>query len=240
MYPQNRDDTRALRKVMRCLLSDNSRTAVPGFTTHIVLFIPRLSLPSALLFALIMPGCVQEMANQPRFEAYEATALFAEGTSARTLPEGVVPRSGVRDGDTTAFDPPYSTGSAESRPLVELPLRVREQFDLPELLARGQARFAIYCVPCHGLAGDGDGMVPRRGFPYPPSYHTDRLRAYPVGRIFAVIDEGYGRMQGYGAMIAPADRWAIAAYVRSLQLSRAMPLDRLSDVDRDRLMEVTP
>ena len=88
------------------------------------------------------------------------------------------------------------------------------------LLARGEERFAIYCAPCHSPLGDGDGMVARRGFPHPPSYHTDRLRAAPDRHFFDVITQGYGVMASYADRVSPQDRWAIVAYIRALQLSQ--------------------
>jgi mono/diheme cytochrome c family protein len=88
------------------------------------------------------------------------------------------------------------------------------------LLLRGQDRFDVYCSPCHGRTGDGNGMVVQRGFKQPASYHTDRLRAQPVGYFYDVVTNGFGAMQDYSAQVAPRDRWAIAAYVRALQFSR--------------------
>ncbi len=88
------------------------------------------------------------------------------------------------------------------------------------LLARGQERFRIYCTPCHSELGDGHGMVVQRGFPAPPSYHIDRLRAAPVEHFYEVITHGYGAMYSYADRVQPADRWAIASYIRALQLSQ--------------------
>lgn len=92
-----------------------------------------------------------------------------------------------------------------------------------EVLRRGQDRYAIFCTPCHGYAGDGDGMIVRRGFPPPPSYHTDRLRELPPEYVVGVISDGFGRMLPMGERIPVSDRWAIAAYVKALQLSRQFP-----------------
>jgi mono/diheme cytochrome c family protein len=99
----------------------------------------------------------------------------------------------------------------------------------PELLKRGQERFNIYCSPCHGAAGEGDGMVVQRGFPKPPSYHTQRLRAASAQHFFDVITKGYGVMYAYADRVAPADRWAIAAYIRALQLSHYARLAEVPD-----------
>lgn len=89
-----------------------------------------------------------------------------------------------------------------------------------KVLLRGQERYDIYCSPCHGMTGDGDGMIVRRGFSQPPTYHQDRLRKAPVGHFFDVITNGYGAMYPYGSRIEPEDRWAIVAYIRTLQLAR--------------------
>jgi mono/diheme cytochrome c family protein len=96
-------------------------------------------------------------------------------------------------------------------------------FPLPvnqALMERGQERYAAFCTPCHGLQGDGNGLVALRGMKHPPSYHTDRLRESPNGYFYDVISNGFGQMYGYAAQIPPRDRWAIVAYVRALQLSR--------------------
>jgi mono/diheme cytochrome c family protein len=106
-----------------------------------------------------------------------------------------------------------------------------------EVMARGQERFNVYCSPCHGQTGLGDGMVVQRGFRAPPSYHDERLRNSPPGYFFDVMTNGFGAMQDYAAQVSVSDRWAIAAYIRALQLSRHatvadVPADRRSDLDR--------
>jgi mono/diheme cytochrome c family protein len=93
----------------------------------------------------------------------------------------------------------------------------------PALLQRGQDRFRIYCTPCHSELGDGNGMVVQRGFPHPPSYHVDRLRQAPTRHFYDVITDGYGAMYSFADRVGPADRWAIAAYIRALQLSQHTP-----------------
>ncbi|MBV1795661.1 cytochrome c [Siccirubricoccus sp. G192] len=165
-----------------------------------------------LLALLALAACKQEMTQQRRYDTYEPAPLWADGASARPLPMGVVARGDLAR-EAAAAEPPEVT---------------------PALLARGQERFGIYCAPCHGPAGDGDGMIPRRGFPHPPSYHTARLRAAPAGYIFGVITRGYGVMYGYAARVEPADRWAIIAYIRALQLSRGVELASIPDA-RERL-----
>jgi len=112
-------------------------------------------------------------------------------------------------------------------------------FPLPiseELLQRGQQRYGIYCTPCHGIQGDGMGMVAMRGMKHPPSYHQERLRNVPNGYLYDVITNGFGAMYGYSAQIPPRDRWAIVAYLRALQLSRNAPVGQLPAELREKLM----
>jgi mono/diheme cytochrome c family protein len=142
------------------------------------------------------------MTQQRRLDTYESATLWPDGSAARPLPQGVVAR-GTPEQEKATLQPPAVT---------------------PALLERGAQRYAIYCAPCHGPQGDGDGMIPRRGFPHPPSYHTARLRAAPARYIFDVITRGYGVMYSYAARVEPADRWAIIAYIRALQLSRNVAL----------------
>ena len=151
---------------------------------------------------LALAGCKLDMKQQRKLNTYEKTSLWPDGTAARPLPEGVVAQ-GALARDAAAANPPPAS---------------------PELLARGQARYDTYCTPCHGSAGLGDGMIVQRGFPRPPSYHTQRLRAAPAAHFFDVISNGYGVMYGYGDRVAPGDRWAIIAYIRALQLTRAPAL----------------
>jgi mono/diheme cytochrome c family protein len=104
-----------------------------------------------------------------------------------------------------------------------------------ELLARGRERFDIFCAPCHSIAGDGDGFIARRGFPHPPSYHSDRLRSASDAHLYAVISEGYGAMYPYARRLVPSDRMAVVAYIRALQLSQHAPLDAVPADVRARL-----
>ena len=106
-----------------------------------------------------------------------------------------------------------------------------------EVLDRGEQRFNIYCTPCHGMAGNGDGMIVRRGYRKPPSYHIDRLRAALLGHFYDVMTNGFGAMPDYRAQIAPRDRWAIAAYVRALQLSQHAPAAAVPPEERQKLSQ---
>ena len=153
---------------------------------------------AVLLAAVVLTGCRLDMVQQRRMDTYEPTTVWQDGTTARPLPEGVVARGDLAR-DAVAAEPPPVTSA---------------------LLAHGRERYAINCLPCHGAAGDGDGMIVRRGFPAPPSYHTQRLRAVPARYFYDVITDGYGVMYSYAARVAPEDRWAIAGYIRALQLSR--------------------
>ena len=92
-----------------------------------------------------------------------------------------------------------------------------------EVLVRGRERFDIYCTPCHSRLGDGNGIVVQRGFRRPPSFHEPRLRQAPLGHFYDVMSNGFGAMPDYAAQVNPRDRWAIAAYIRALQLSQSAP-----------------
>jgi mono/diheme cytochrome c family protein len=135
------------------------------------------------------------------------------------LPPHVIAR-----GDLEA-DQKFYTGKIGTNDIEAIPVPVTMA-----LLRRGQDRFDIYCAPCHGRGGDGNGMVVQRGFPAPPTYHQDRLRQAPIGHFFAVMTHGYGVMYSYAQRVPPSDRWAIAAYIRALQLSHDA---RLQDVPPD-------
>ena len=174
----------------------------------------RLSaLGMAASLALVV-GCRQDMQDQPRYKPLAASRFWDDGASARPLVENTVARGHLDD------DVEFYTGKTASGTLVEaLPLPFT-----PQLLRRGQERFNIYCSPCHDRVGSGRGMVVRRGFKAPPSYHVDRLRQAPVGHFFDVMTNGFGAMPDYRAQVEPADRWAIVAYIRALQWSQQATL----------------
>ena len=199
---------------------------------------------------LSLAGCergVHEMYEQPKYKPLTPTELFADGNSSRPQVPGTIARSAGasagsssgRDGAVTLARAPGPTigVDASGRPLApgKEPVYSNPFPTTPELLQRGRERFNIYCAPCHSLAGDGDGMIARRGFPTPPSYHTDRLRNAPDSHFYQVISNGYGVMYSYADRVAPPDRWAIVAYIRALQLSQHTPASLLSDEDRGRL-----
>jgi len=171
-------------------------------------------------------GCHDDMYNQPRYEPLERSDFFDDGRASRDLPAGTVPYQ----------DPPTNTPLATARHngalLQDIPIPVNR-----ELLNRGQERFNIYCSVCHGRTGEGNGMVVERGYRRPPSYHTDRLRGLPVGHLFEVITNGYGVMPSYAKQVSVTDRWAIAAYIRALQLSQYADADSLPEPLRQTLTE---
>ena len=155
------------------------------------------------------------MHNQPKYRPLRASDFFEDGSSARPLVEGTIARG------TLQTDAAFFTGKAGAMLVNELPFPVTA-----EVIDRGQQRFNIYCTPCHGTTGVGDGMVVQRGYPQPPSFHIDRLRNIEAGYFFDVMTNGFGRMPDYRAQITPRDRWNIIAYIRALQLAQhAAPSD---------------
>lgn len=182
---------------------------------------------AALVATLFAAGCRQDMHNQPRFKPFAATEFFGDRRSARPLIQGTVARGDLRQ------DPHFFLGKVNGVFVTALPMPLTRQ-----LLAHGQTRFNIYCSPCHGRLGNGEGMVAQRGFKHPPSFHEDRLRGEPVGYYFDVITNGFGVMPSYASRIPVADRWAIVAYVRALQLSQNAKLDDVPAAQRQQLAEM--
>jgi mono/diheme cytochrome c family protein len=165
------------------------------------------------------------MANQPRIKPFRKSELFDDGTSARPLPAGTVARGHLRE------DRAFHAGlGPDGRFVAALPIELT-----PALLARGRERYDIFCSPCHGRTGDGGGMIVQRGFKRPGPLDAERLRAERIGYFFDVVTNGFGEMSSYAAQVPPGDRWAIAAYIRALQLSRGAPAAMLSPADLARL-----
>ena len=181
-------------------------------------------LSSVFFLGLAAAGCRQDMHNQPKAIPLRESMFFKNASSARPLVEGTVPRGTLQD------DAAFFTGKNGLVVLDALPIPLTA-----ELLDRGEQRFNIYCTPCHGLAGQGNGMIVRRGYRQPPSFHIDRLRTAPLGHFYDVMTNGFGAMPDYRAQIAPRDRWAIAAYVRALQLSQHAPAAEFPQEERDKL-----
>jgi mono/diheme cytochrome c family protein len=174
-----------------------------------------------MLFSLF--GC-NDMDRQPKFQPLDPSSFFSDGRSARTPPADTVARGDLRD------DELLYTGKHHGKDAEIFPFPVTA-----DVLARGRERYDIFCAVCHGRVGDGQGMIVKRGFPAPPSYHTDRLRQPPVGHYFDVISNGYGRMYSYSDRIPVEDRWAIIAYIRALQLSQNASVADLPAEDRAEL-----
>jgi Cytochrome C oxidase, cbb3-type, subunit III len=169
---------------------------------------------AAALGVAVLGGCRQDMHDQPRYKPLAASAFFGDGRSARPMIEDTVARGHLE------IDTEFYAGKTDAGKPVELfPMRVTEG-----VLKRGQERFGIYCSPCHDRTGTGHGIVVRRGFKQPPSFHVDRLRQVPVGYFFDVMTNGFGAMQDYRTQIEPSDRWAIIAYIRALQRSQQATL----------------
>ena len=179
------------------------------------------------LWAVGLVGCTQEMAEQPRYDPLEPSAFFADGRSARHPVEGTVARGYAQ------LDEHQYSGTVAGSPADALPVPLTQQ-----LLARGQERYDIYCSPCHDRIGNGQGMIVRRGFGPPPSLHIERLRQAPIGHFFLVMTNGFGTMPSYATQVPPHDRWAIAAYIRALQLSQQAMLADLSEEERRWLEEI--
>ena len=171
---------------------------------------------------VLLAGCSlkQDMALQPKNRPLSPSDFFTDGRSARPLVENTVARGSLLD---DALIVPKDSNA------FPLPLNL-------ELLERGENRYKVFCSPCHGLQGDGNGMVAMRGMKHPPSYHQDRLRQVPNGYIYEVITNGFGAMLGYSAQVAPRDRWAIVAYVRALQLSRSAKISDLPPDVREKVL----
>ena len=165
---------------------------------------------AAVLIAVSLTGCHQKMGRQPAYDPYEPSEVFANGSSARPLVEGTIARGKLRD-KSLLF-----TGKNGEQLADAFPTEVTAQ-----MLDRGQERYNIYCSMCHGETGEGDGMIVRRGYKKPPSFHTDDMKQKPAGYYFTVITDGFGVMPSYASQVRVEDRWAIVAYVRALQLSQS-------------------
>jgi mono/diheme cytochrome c family protein len=201
--------------------SEETRSRLARFTFYFLLF--------TFTFAT---ACRYDMQDQPRYKAFKKSDFFSDKKAMRDLPEGTVPRGHLREnkafytGKKENADPnaqvASTTDASGNTVVTSFPNDITD-FPVPvtqELIDRGQQRFNIYCIVCHGPTGNGDGMIVRRGFSKPPTYHDDRLRNAPVGHFFDVMTNGWGKMNSYAAQVPAADRWAIVAYIRTLQLSQ--------------------
>ena len=163
----------------------------------------------ALVSVLALAGCRQDMHNQPKFYPQRGTTFFPDGRSVRPQVENTVAR------DQLEQNTYFYTGVVDGKEGDGMPLPVT-----PELLARGREQYNVFCTPCHSRVGNGAGMIVQRGYRPAGNFHTDRLRGAPLGHFYSVIANGYGAMPEYGSQVGTADRWAIVAYVRALQLSQ--------------------
>jgi mono/diheme cytochrome c family protein len=200
------------------------------------------SLPRAGLFLamLLLAGCekhMQDMYDQPRYKPLAASTLFADGGASQAPVSGTEVRARGNFSGTSSGRVGADRAALWDRDehTVSNPYPVTL-----DLLRQGQNRFNIYCAPCHSPVGDGDGYIVRRGFPAPPSYHIHRLREASDRHFFDVITQGYGIMYAYANRITPADRWAIVAYIRALQLSQHAPADVLDPDARAHLESGSP
>lgn len=178
-------------------------------------------------FVLLLAGCHVDMYDQPRYTANQPSDFFADGRAMRQPVANSVP-AGTFDVESS-----LRTGKVNGALAVELPAELTLD---AELLARGQVVYDSYCAPCHGIVGDGQGVIAYRGPLVVPTLHEDRLRAAEVGYLFGVITNGIGKMYGYGSRIQPEDRWAVIAYVRALQLSQNTDVNLLT-ADEQSLVE---
>lgn len=177
-----------------------------------------------VMLAFGLAACRRDMGHQAYHRPLDASSVFADGRASRPLPEHTIARGQLRE------DELFFTGHVNGKPVDLFPERVTAQ-----MVERGRQRFDIYCAVCHGRTGEGNGMIVRRGFPTPPSLHIDRLREAPAGHFVEVIGNGYGLMYSYASRVEPADRWAIAAYIRALQLSQHAGLADVPSAERAKL-----
>lgn len=223
--------------------------------------------PVAIFVAIsAIPGCPR-MREQARLKPYEQNDFFDDKSTLRHPPRGTVARGPeVLDAhfyygrktlpEVTMQSAPAGT-SAEERPTAQEPKAPPAQMQgapsveqnyvdsfpfaiTKEAIERGREHYQVYCTPCHGAAGYGNGVATHSGFPKPPSYHTDRLRQAPLGYFFDVISNGFGRMYSYGSRLTPRERWETIAYIRALQYSQYAPARQLDPEDRRRLEEASP
>jgi len=191
----------------------------PGARSH-----HAAKLVALIVLAATVGGCRQDMHDAPRYEPLEASTFFADGRSSRTLVANTVPRGQLHE-DRHLYE-----GIVDGKPAETFPFPITE-----EVMRRGQERYTVFCTPCHGRTGEGNGMIVERGFRKPPSYLEDRLRNAPAGYFFDVMSHGFGAMQDYASQLPVADRWAIAAYIRALQYSQRATVEDVPAAERENL-----
>jgi len=181
----------------------------------------------ALFCAITLAACRQDMHDQPRPDPYELSTFFEDRRSARPKIEGTIARGYLR------LDEHLYTGKINDELVTAFPFAVTI-----DVLDRGQNRYNIYCAPCHSKVGDGLGMIVQRGMKQPESFHSQRLREVAVGHFFDVMTNGFGNMYSYTERVNPRNRWAIAAYIRVLQLSQGANLSELPARDQQQIQSI--
>lgn len=170
----------------------------------------KICVGAGALACLALTACRQDMQDEPRYKPLAVSHFFSDERSARPMVEGTVARGHMH------IDEARYTGKIDGEDVSDFPIPIAKAD-----IERGQERFNIYCTPCHGRLGDGNGMVVLRGFRQPPSYYSDRLMRAPVGHFFDVMTNGFGAMPSYASRVNTDDRWRIVAYIRALQLSES-------------------
>jgi REP element-mobilizing transposase RayT/cytochrome c553 len=182
------------------------------------------ALPLLIVACCFFVACRRDMYDQPKMKPLAESSFFKNGAASRVIPAHTVPRGDAGESST------FSTGLTNGFLATQLPLPLT-----PNLLSRGRERYDIYCAVCHARTGEGNGEIVRRGFPAPPTFHIDRLRNAPIGHFYDVVTNGYGVMSSYANRVEPADRWAIAAYIRALQLSHGAKLEDVPPNEQTKL-----
>ena len=177
-----------------------------------------------LAASVLVAGCRQDMHDQPKFKPYAKSDFYADQRSARPLVDGTIARGHLNE-DTLLV-----TGKVDGKPAAVFPFAITKA-----VMDRGHERYDIFCSPCHSRTGMGDGMIVRRGYRKPPTFHLDRLRQAAPGYVFDVITSGFGAMPDYAAQIPVDDRWAIVAYLRALQRSQQATVSDVPAAERARL-----
>jgi mono/diheme cytochrome c family protein len=179
----------------------------------------RIHIAGGTLLLLALTACRDDMHNQPRYKPLAGTDFFGDRRAARPAVEGTIARGHLR------IDEARYNGKIGGEDIDQFPIPIAKAD-----IERGQERFNVYCTPCHGRLGDGNGMVVQRGFRQPPSYYSERLMKAPVGHFFDVVSNGFGAMPSYAPRVTPDDRWRVIAYIRALQTSVS---GKLGDVPAD-------
>lgn len=180
--------------------------------------------PFSIIFVVFLASCAQQMGSQPAHKPFAKSEFFANGQLAQKPVEGTISSGFTRTNQRINLSEDFDKNSNE------LPFPLTE-----EVLKRGKERFEINCAVCHGLTGEGNGRIPQRGFSNPPTYHSERLRNAPLGHFYNVMTNGYGGMGSYATQVEPQERWAIAAYIRALQVSQNANIADVPQGKRDEL-----